>query len=109
MRTQLAGAWELVSGDQNGLAVFTATHFNMTLTAKDRKKFQAEEPTDAEAAEAYRTLSTAAGTYEIAGTRMHLHRIVNRNPNWTGKDVHWEFRLDGDQLTLDNQVWKRVG
>src|SRR5215207_5029083 len=106
MSALLAGAWELVSNTQNGIAVFTDIHFHMTLTAKSRKKFKAEEPTDVEAAEAYRTLSTAAGTYKIAGTTMTLHRIVNRNPNWTGEDVHWDFRIDGEQLTLDNQVWK---
>lgn len=109
MNSQLAGAWELVSDTQNGIAVFTDTYFNMTIMAKDRQPFKADEPTDAEAAEAYRTLSTAAGTYEISGATMILHRTVNRNPNWTGKDVHWEVSIDGNQLTAGNLVWKRVG
>ena len=107
--SQLAGAWELVSDTQNGIAVFTETYFNMTITAKDRQPFKADEPTDAEAAAAYRTLSTAAGTYKISGMTLILHRTVNRNPNWTGKDVHWEVGMDGDRLTAGNPVWKRVG
>ena len=109
MNSPLAGAWELVSDTQNGIAVFTDTHYNITWGAKDRAKFKVDEPTDAEAAEAYRTLSTAAGTYEVSGTTLILHRTVNRNPNWTGKDAHWEVSIDGDQLTADNLVWKRVG
>jgi hypothetical protein len=107
--SQLAGAWELVSDTQNGIAVFTDTYFNITITAKDRQPFKADEPTDAEAAEAYRTLSTAAGTYEISGTTLILHRKVNRNPSWTGKDAYWEVSIDGDRLTADKLVWKRVG
>jgi hypothetical protein len=107
--SQLAGAWELVSDTQIGIAVFTDTYFNITITAKDRRPFKAAEPTDAEATEAYRTLSTAAGTYDISGTTLILHRTVNRNPSWTGKDAHWEVSIDGDQLTADNLVWKRVG
>ena len=109
MSSLLAGAWELVSDSENGIAVFTDTHYNLTFAAKNRARFVTDEPTDAEAAEAYRTLGTAAGTYEISGTTMIFHRIVNRNPNWTEKDVHWEFSIDGDQLTTDNRVWKRVG
>ena len=69
MNSLLAGAWELVSDTQSGIAVFTDTYFNITITAKDRLPFKAAEPTDAEAAEAYRTLSTAAGTYESRGQR----------------------------------------
>jgi len=108
MNSPLTGAWELVSETQNGIAVFTDAYFNITIVAKDRQRFKADEPTDAEAAEAYRTLSTAAGTYEVSGTTLILHRMVNRNPNWTGKDALWEIAIDGERLTADNLVWKRV-
>ena len=85
MNSQLAGAWELVSDTQNGIAVFTDTYFNITITAKDRQPFKAAEPTDAEAAEAYRTLSTAAGTYDISGTTLILHRIGQSKPELDGE------------------------
>jgi hypothetical protein len=109
MSSELTGAWELVSDSHNGLAVFTDTHFNVTWTAKNRAKFKGDKPTDEEAAEAYRTLSTAAGTYEISGETLIFHRYVNRNPNWTGLDVHSEFSIDGDQLTFLSMVWRKVG
>ena len=109
MSSPLAGAWKLVSDTQNGIAVFTDTHYNITWAAKSRTKFKVDEPTDAEAAVAYRALATAAGTYDITGTTVVLHRVVNLNPNWTGKDVHWEYSIDGDRLTMGDRVWKRVG
>ena len=63
----------------------------------------------AEAAEAYRTLGAAAGTYEISGKTLIIHRFVNRNPNWTGVDIRAEFAVDGDQFTFLSMLWKRVG
>ncbi len=109
MGSILAGAWELVSDSYNGLAIFTDTHFNVTWTAKNRAKFKTDEPTDEEAAEAFRTLSTAAGTYEISGETLIFHRYVNRHPNWTGVDAPSEFAVDGDQLTALSRIWKKVG
>ena len=109
MNSLLAGAWELVSDTQNGIAVFTDTYYNITWAPKNRAKFKVDEPTDAEAVVAYRELATAAGTYDFKGTTVVLHRVVNLNPNWTGKDVHWEYSIEGDQLTMGDRVWKRVG
>ncbi len=108
MGSKLTGAWELVSDSSDGLAVFTDTHFNVTWTAKNRKKFKGDEPTDEEAVKAYHTLSTAAGTYETSGTTLVFHRFVNRNPNWTGMDADSEFTVDGDQLTFFSMLWKKV-
>jgi len=109
MGSLLAGAWELVSDTQNGIAVFTDTYYNITWVPNNRAKFEVDEPTDAEAVVAYRALATAAGTYDITGTTVVLHRVVNLNPNWTGKDVHWEYSIDGDRLTIGDRLWKRVG
>ena len=77
-------------------------------TPKHRNRFQGDEPTVEEAAEAYQTLDTAGGTYEISGTKMVLHRVVNRNPNWTGADVRWDLELDGDLMKLGPNVWRRI-
>ena len=109
MNSLLAGAWELVSDTQNGIAVFTDTYYNITWAPINRVKFKVDEPTDAEAVVAYRELATAAGTYDFTGTTVVFHRVVNLNPNRTGKDVHWEYSIEGDQLTMGERVWKRVG
>ena len=109
MSSPLAGAWELVSDTHHGIAVFTDTYFSATWITRDRSRFAGDEPTEAEAAEAYRTLNTAAGTYEISGDMITFHRIVNRNPSYTGQDVQWQFRRDGDELTMGHFTWKKVG
>ena len=107
MSSPLAGAWILVSDTYQGVAVLTDSHFNISWSEKDRKPFKlAENPTDTEAAEAYRSFSSAAGTYMVSGNVAKLHRIVNRNPSWTGQDVEWEFN---DHMTLGLFTWKRVG
>ena len=114
MSSPIAGAWEMISDSQNGIAVFTDTYFSIVMADKNRKRFAANEPTDTEAAEAYRTLSTAAGTYEISRSIIVFHRIANRNPNWTGVDVSLDFSMDGDRATMTSPsgatvwVWRKV-
>lgn len=109
MASPLAGAWELQSDTEVGLALFTDTHFSMSLSDRDRPAFASDDPTDAEAAEAFRTLQCAGGTYEIRGSTLVFHRLVNRHPNWTGRDYRWDYRLDGDRLTMGERNWRKVG
>lgn len=113
MSLDLSGAWELVSDSHVGLAVLTDTHFNMTWAEKNRQPFaEAENPSDAEAARAFRSLQSAAGTYEISGAKIIFHRQVNRNPNWTGVDAAVAFEFNGDTWTLKDfeqaNVWKKL-
>lgn len=110
MSSPLAGAWTLVSDTYDGVAVLTDNYFNITWAQKDRKPFELDEtPTNTEAAEAYRTFSSAAGRYVISGAKAILNRIVNRNPSWTGQDVEWDFKVEGDYMTLGPNRWKKVG
>lgn len=108
METGLIGAWEVTSGDEVGLAIFTSHHFCMMATAKERPAFASEEPTDAEAAEAFRTLQAAGGTYEVGDGAIVFHRLVNRHPNLAGRDYRWTYELDGDRLVLGPRTWQRV-
>ena len=109
MSSPLAGAWVLVSDTHEGVGVMTERYFNITWAEKDRKPFkQDENPSQAEAAEAYRSFSSAAGRYELSGNVATLHRMVNRNPSWHGQAVKWEYRLEGDHLTFGPNLWKRV-
>ena len=115
MRSPLGGAWEMVSDTMNGIAVFTDSYFSIVMAEKNRKRFATEVPTDSEAAEAYRTLSTAAGTYDLAGSTITFHRLANRNPNWTGVDISFDFSIEGQQATMKNDegdivwVWRKNG
>ncbi len=109
MSSPLAGAWLLVSDTHEGVAVLTDKYFNISWAEKNRKPFKHDEkPTDAEAAKAFDSFSSAAGWYELSDNMATLHRMVNRNPSWHGQAVEWEFELEGDHLTLGPNVWKRA-
>ena len=114
MSSPLVGVWELISDSDDGIALFSDTYYSIVITTKNRATFKTAEPTEAEAAEAYRTLTTAAGTYHLSGTTLVCQRTVNRNPNWTGQDVSFDASVHGDRLTLSGGVnapsreWKKV-
>ena len=68
------------------------------LVEKNRKRFQRSEPTEAEEAEAYRTMRAGSGTYTISGSVLTLHQQAPRHPNGGAEVV--EFSIEGDELTL---------
>ena len=71
MASQLAGAWESADDDYKGLFVFTDTHYSHAFMQTGRTNFQDEaNPTDAEAADAYKTMRAGAGTYSFEGNRL---------------------------------------
>ena len=63
---------------------------------------------DADLAEAFRTASGFAGSYEITGDVV-VHRIlVSTVPNWVGTEQVRPFAIDGDLLTLRPPGWRLV-
>jgi hypothetical protein len=110
MSSPIAGAWKMVSDSVDGIAVFSDSYFSIVISEKNRAKFKAEEPTEAEAAKAFHAVSTAAGRYELSGTTLVCHRIANLNPNRAGMDGSFEITLAGDRLTMkggesDDPTW----
>lgn len=111
MSSPIAGAWQLVSDSQDGILIFSDNYYGVVMSAKNRSKFKRENPTEAEAAEVYQTLTTAAGPYKLVGTSLVCGRIANKNPNATGVDATFEITLDRARLTLQSgstTVWERV-
>jgi hypothetical protein len=112
MTSPIEGAWQFVSDSQDGIMVFSDSYYSVVISAKNRSKLKSENPTEAEAAEVFRTLTTAAGPYKLVGTTLVCGRIANKNPNWTGVDASFEITLDGARLTLQGganaTVWKKV-
>ena len=99
MGSPLVGAWEAESDTSEGFLILTETHCSMTFNPKNRKRFQGSEPTEEEAAEAYRTLGASAGTYTVSGSTAILREIVCRVPNHVGGDLKIEFAIEGDRMT----------
>ena len=62
MASPLAGAWEIIDDNYKGLFVWTDTHYSDAFMQTGRKNFQDENnPTDAEAAEAFKTIMQEQG------------------------------------------------
>ncbi len=82
MAYTLVGAWELVDDpDWRSLEIFTSTHYSNVEVGKDRKRFECDEPSEAEQAEAYRSVHAGAGTYTLSGATLSRSEDLNRNPN----------------------------
>lgn len=110
----LVGAWEGGPEGYRGMLVFTEIHYAAIFERTDRLRgFKGERPTQAEEAEAYRTLGGGGGTYTISGNVLTRNEELDRLP--TGhKPVSTEFAIEGDTLTLRNprtgrtSVYKKV-
>ena len=83
--------------DQEGIAIWTETHFIYLLTSKTRVQFKDEEPTESEKAMAFTSLTADGGTYTYSGpSRIKVHRLFSSDPNLVGTEFMFDFEIDGD-------------
>ncbi len=108
MSSPLIGAWEIVSEVYQGFVVFSEKHYGDAFVYKNRKRFQGSQPTEAEEAEAYRSMMAASGTYTISGSVVTRNEEFSRLPH--GSPDPYEFSIEGDQLTMKSvesgRVWQ---
>jgi len=93
------------SSPQPGLFIFTSTHYSMMYVPGDEPRADlGEEPTDAEAAAAYRRFVANSGRYEVSGTEITTRAFVAKYPNlmhaWPDYTTTYSFAVDGDQMQL---------
>ena len=101
MSSPLIGAWEITSEPYQGLMVYTDKHYSHAIMNKNRKPFADEaSPTEAEEAEAYRTMAAGSGTYSISGSTLTINEEMNRNPSGISRPGRWEIKIDGDTGTM---------
>ena len=80
-----------------GMNIWTETHFIWLLTSKTRAPFQDEEPTQAEKAAAFMSLTADGGTYTITGpSRITVHRLFSSDPSLVGTEFSFDYEIDGD-------------
>ena len=73
MASPLIGAWKPVDISQgDALWVFSESHYCGLFNAKGRKRVPDENPSEAEEAEAYRSMRARAGTYTLSGSNLTL-------------------------------------
>ena len=112
-RQQLEGVWKLQTYDvefqdtgehkapfgdnPNGIGIFTADGRTMgILTAEGRKVPQ----TDADRAEAFRSMVAYSGTYRLEEGRWITKVDITWNEAWMGTEQVRFYRVDSDTLTV---------
>ena len=112
----LEGAWQttevMVTGgseedttntDPNlSLRLFTAGHFSVIRNVGDRPDPvpEGQTLTDEDSLAAFETFRANSGTYEVSGSKLILHSMLNRNPGDVGNTNEVEYQIEGDKLMI---------
>ena len=120
MASPIAGVWELVSNEEQGLFIATESYFTDVTVRKDREPFPVDRSavTDEMRAEGWRGLLFAiGGTYEVLSSNgleheVLFHPLVNRVPI-PSRDFTHQITVDGDTMSGEagpnrREVWRRV-
>jgi hypothetical protein len=111
----IVGVWQIkgiASQDANepfadatpsSIFIFTPRYYSMVwvLSEKPRRAFAERwKPTDEEKIDRYDSFVVNSGTYEIEGSKLTVHPIVARVPEFTGGRLLCEYRVEKDTLQL---------
>jgi hypothetical protein len=110
---KLEGAYKWVSttfpggkqteADAQGMIVVHGKYMAYVQAGANRKTWSMEEPEGdrlKKIAEAFQNLRATAGSFDIQGNTITLHQMAQASPTTMGKDAKWEFKLEGNSLTL---------
>ena len=123
MANSIAGAWELVDDDNEGMIVLTDTDFCVMVVKKDRRAWPAPvdpaQMTDEMRLEAWGGLGPIfAGTYEIVASEGDTYEVVMRPrlarvPLATMAEIREKAVLEGERLKVTTprgrtETWRRI-
>ncbi len=109
----LEGAWQLqermVSGGENegtntdpnlNIILFSAGHYSMMRNAGDRPDPvpEGQTRTDEDRLAAFAAFRAQSGTYEVSGSKIMFHRMMDRIPEAVGNTNEVEYQIEGDKL-----------
>jgi hypothetical protein len=117
LASQIVGVWKLKSFDSievesqkarrpfgdapRGTYIFTKSgHFALVLTAEKRTRPAAENPTDAESVELFRSMGANAGAYKLTPGKIAFTYTESWNERWTGTTRLSDAELKGNVLTF---------
>ena len=112
----LEGAWQttevMVTGgseedttdtDPNlSVILFSAGHYSAMRNVGDRPDPvpEGQTLTDEDRLAAFAAFRAGSGTYEVSGSKLMLHVMMNRNPGDVGNTNEVEYRIEGDKLMM---------
>ena len=114
--SQLVGAWEMVDDTEQGVLIFTGTHYAVVRMHKERDIPNGEQYTPEEALTALYTSGAQAGPYTVSGTTLTLERTAHLRPERVGENAVLEVAVEGDTLktravsglSVSDVTWRKV-
>ena len=94
---------EQTEAQVKGVMVVHGNYIAFVRASVGRQMWTQEEP-EAERAKkivvAYQGLAATAGSFEIQGNTITINQIAQAVPSSMGQPSKWEFKLDGNRLSL---------
>ena len=94
----LVGAWEMVDDGEQGVMIFTETHYAVVRMNKERDLPKGEQYTPEEALTALYTCGAQSGAYTVSGTTLTMTRTAHLRPERTGENAVLEVAIEGDMI-----------
>jgi hypothetical protein len=116
---ELYGTWRLISFQRTVLSTGETTDVlgnsprGLVTYGKDGRLFflvvgdnrpkpsDQAKMTDQERIDSFKSMFAYSGTYTYDGKLIKLTIDLSWNENWTGTNIVWEVKLDGNKLTLN--------
>ncbi len=89
--------------DAIGMIVVHGKHWANVRSAVNRQAWAQADPAEERTKKivaAYQGLTAGCGTFEIEGNVVTMHQYAGANPAAVGASSKWEYKLNGDTLTL---------
>jgi hypothetical protein len=110
---KLDGAYKYVStkfpggqqteAEAKGMIVVHDKYMSFVRAGVDRKTWDQSEPQDERAKKiiaAYQGLAATCGEFTVSGNIIALQQLAQASPLTMGKEVKWEYKLEGKMLKL---------
>ena len=113
----LVGAWEMVDDAEQGVMIFTETHYAVVRMHKERGLPKGEQYTPEEALTALYTSGAQAGAYTVSGNTLTMTRTAHLRPERVGENAVLEVTVEGNTIktrgvsgiTPQEMNWRKVG
>jgi hypothetical protein len=89
--------------DVKGMIVVHGKYMAFVRANVGRKTWEQSEPQEERAKKiiaAYQGLAATCGSFEVQGNVITLQQLAQSSPASMGTTTKWEYKLDGDKLTL---------
>ena len=110
---KLDGAYRYVSttfsgnpqagAEMRGMLVVHGKYLAFVRAGVDRQTWDQSEPQEERTKKiiaAYQGLAATCGSFDVEGNVITLHQVAQASPLTMGKDVKWEFKVEGKMLKI---------